>query len=194
MNIIVVGNTHRQPLVNAHLASYSFVQHNCEDYALPQGWVDRYEVIPNRVGAYRAFRGHQDALGYVHDTSLVFEDDAVPVTYLWPNVALWAFSFLDHFDWISLHGREYNLKEFTKIGDLSGHYGLYTNKGITHINGCCMAYWMKKRTADVFRTAEFDGLPCDWLMWERFNVAIVHPSPFRHDRSQGSLIDIGARK
>ena len=192
MNIIVVGNLHRKALINEHLARYNFVQHNCADYNLPEDFVDRHRRLPNLTGAYRAFRGHQDALGLLKTTGLVFEDDAVPTTPFWPTIALKAFSFLDQFDWISLHGREYDLTQFNLVADLGLGYGLYTSKEIPGINGCCMAYWMKTATASAYQQAIFDGFPCDWYLWRKFKTALVEPSPCRHDRSQGSLIDLGA--
>lgn len=197
MNIIVVGNTHRKPLVTEHLQNYHHVEHHCFDYDLPPNWVDRHKILAPNIsiaGAYRAFRGHQDALQHVQTSALVFEDDAVPMTFLWPVIALAAYSYLDEFDWISLHGREYDRSETEVVGDLGHGYHLlksrHPSKGI---NGCCMAYWIKKETADLYREAEFDGMPCDWFFWLRFKGAMIEPTPFRHDRSQGSLIDIGAR-
>lgn len=193
MNIIVVASQRRKPLITEHLKHYQHHVHHCVDYDLPPDWIDRHKVIFNPTGHLRAFRGHQDALAGCWSASLVFEDDAVPLTYLWPLVALSAFAYLDSFDWISLHGREHLMQDFTKVADLGHGYGLYTNNHAYGINGCCMAYWMKAATADTFRKAQFDGYPDDHYLWQRFNAAIVDPSPFKHDRSQGSLIDIGAR-
>jgi hypothetical protein len=193
VNIIVVGSTHRRALVTEHLQHHQHIQHNCADYNLPEGWVDQHKMLYNPTGCLRAFRGHQDALEHVRTVSLVFEDDAVPVTFLWPTIALAALAHLDNFDWISLHGREYFLKDFTKVADLGHGYGLYTNNSQYGINGCCMAYWMKKQTAERFRGIPFDGFPADHYLWQRFKTALVDPSPFRHDRSQGSLIDVGTR-
>ena len=193
MNIIVVGNHHRKPLITEHLQDFRFTQHHCADFNLPEDFVDRHRLLPNLTGAYRAFRGHQEAAAYLKTVALVFEDDAVPTTQFWPAIALKAFSYLDRFDWISLHGREYELSKFEKVADLGLGYGLYTNPSIPGINGSCMAYWTKKTTADTYREAVFDGYPCDWYLWQKFKAAIVDPSPFRHDRSQGSLIDLGAR-
>lgn len=193
MNIIVVGNKHRKPLITEHLQNYRHQVHYCRDYDLPANWIDRHKVIFNTTGHLRAFRGHQDALIECTSTCLVFEDDAVPLSNLWPLTALSAYAYLDDFDWISLHGREYSLLDFTKIADLGHGYALYTNNHAYGINGCCMAYWMKASTAERFREADFDGYPDDHYLWQRFNAAIVDPSPFKHDRSQGSLIDKGAR-
>lgn len=192
MSIVVVGNTHRKALITEHLQDFRVARHYCQDYNLPETFVDRHHLVPNLTGAYRAFRGHQDALGLIKDTGLVFEDDAVPTTPFWPTVALKAFSFLDRFDWISLHGREYDLSKFEKVADLGLGYSLYTSKEVPGINGCCMAYWIKLATANIYRQAVFDGFPCDWYLWQKFKTALIEPSPFRHDRSQGSLIDIGA--
>jgi len=194
VNIIVVGNTHRKALVTDYL-KFRFIQHNCADYDLPNGWVDQHKVVFNPTGCYRAFRGHQDALAHVKTVSLVFEDDAVPHTFNWSGLALSALSYLDDFDWISLHGREFDLAALQLVTDLGNGYKLYTP--IDHpvgITGCCMAYWIKKSTADRYREAVFDGMPCDLFLWQNFKAAIIDPSPFLHDRSQGSLIDVGARE
>ena len=192
MNVIVVGNTHRQALINGHLKNryIRYIQHNCADYNLPEGWVDQHKLIFNPTGCYRAFRGHQDALAHVQTSALVFEDDAVPATLLWPRVALTAFSYLDEFDWISLHGREYDPSSLQVVADLGFNFKLLTSDNLPGIRGCCMAYWIKKSTADRYREALFDGMPCDWFLWQNFKVALVDPSPFKHDRSQGSLIDV----
>jgi hypothetical protein len=197
VNIIVVANLHRKPLVTEHLQHYRHIEHHCADYDLPVGWVDRHKILaPNSsvAGAYRAFRGHQDALAHVQTSALVFEDDAVPTTYLWPVIALTAYSFLDEFDWISLHGREYDRSQMRVHADLGHSYQLLTcDQPTKGVNGCCMAYWIKKETADRYREAEFDGMPCDWFFWKKLKGALIEPTPFRHDRSQGSLIDVGAR-
>ena len=193
MNIIIVANHHRKPLITEHLKSYQHHVHFCADYDLPPGWVDRHRLVFNPTGALRAFRGHQDAQAACETASLVLEDDAVTQTFMWPLVALAAFAYLDAFDWISLHGREHLRQDFTKVADLGHGYGLWTNNHAYGINGCCMAYWTKAPTAAAFRKTQFDGYPADHYLWQRFNAAIVDPSPFKHDRSQGSLIDKGAR-
>lgn len=194
MNIIVVGNSHRRALVTPYLKGYDFRFHDCIDYDLPPGWVDRHHLIHNSTGCLRAFRGHQDALAQVKTDTLVLEDDAVPHVPNWTEITLKALSYLSDFDWISLHGREFDLKNYLPVADLGHGFTLYTIfNSTTGINGCCMAYWIKLRTAERFRLAVFDGFPCDWYLWQRFHAAIVHPSPFFHDRSEGSLIDVGAR-
>jgi hypothetical protein len=192
MNIIVVANTKRKALILPHLRGLNYNQHFCADYELPDGWVDQHNIVPNKVGHLRAFRGHQDALAEAVGPALVFEDDAVPISNHWQRIALEAFSHLYRFDFISLHGREFDVNAYSKVADLGFGYGLYTNDKSSGINGCCMAYWITPEAALRFRSVEFDGFPDDLYFWRKFNSAVIFPSPFFHDRSQGSLIDIGA--
>lgn len=196
MNIIIVSNAHRKPLITEELDQkhYAYHRHVSHDYMLPTGFVDRHKIIFNPTGCYRAFKAHQDALAHVCSAALVFEDDAIPLTDGWTEVAVHAFSYLDKFGWISLHGRDFDVNKFTKIASLGYNYALYACDEPTGVNGCCMAYWITETAASRYRAATFDGFPCDWWMWQKFKGAVVHPSPFGHDRSQGSLIDVGTRE
>lgn len=172
------------------------------DYKLEEGWKPRPEyasLVQNQVGALRCWRGHQDALKFFRDqtpnvdAALILEDDAVPNTPVWPQVCVAAFQRLKEFEVVSLHGRAFRNEDFDAqpvAGPELAGWNLLVPKaqGQVWVQGS-LAYMIRRDAVDRFINDSYDGYPSDIYICNRFKFALVSPSPFNHDRSQGSLID-----
>ena len=110
LEIMVVASHKRKALILPHLKDKPYAIYFTEDYELPKGWkpdANMVGVVLNHTGAYRCFKGHQDALDMsVGDNILMLEDDAVPNMYEWFQKVEAAIPLLDSFEVVSFHGRQ----------------------------------------------------------------------------------------
>jgi hypothetical protein len=195
-DIVVVSNTHRKSLISPYLDKLNVKYHTVftPDYNLEPDFQVKNEykkLVANHLGAYRCLRGHQLALQHsTKELTLVFEDDAVPNREDWLKYIQ---TFIHHFNdenWlecISLHGRMFDRKHFTSTSN---------NKEILYPIGtpfivAGLAYFINKSGKEKVLNHKYDGLPLDLLLYWKLNYILVDPSPFDHDRSEGSLIDVG---
>jgi hypothetical protein len=189
---IVVASQHRKPLVAEHLAGVPHEISLTPDYPLPPGFASRPEyaqLVANQVGAYRCFRGHQRALELLtRPFALIFEDDAVPITPDWWRIVNTALDLTDEFEVISLHGRELQPGTFA-LRDYNGIQLAEALPGSKLRVLGSLAYLITANAAFRFTRSHYSGFPADLFLCAHFRFALVEPSPFFHDRSQGSLVE-----
>ena len=161
------------------------------DYELPAGFTTDVRLAEyNQVGAYRCFRGHQDALGLAPDGPvLVLEDDAAPNVADWLTIAASAAASLDDLDVVSLHGRGFDPAQFERRTVIAGRDVLVPRfgRGPVRVFGS-LAYLIRGAAARRLRAMRYDGVPVDLLLPNRFRFCLLHPSPFDHDRRHPSLV------
>lgn len=189
--ITVVANPHRKPLITSFLTSIPHHVSITPDFDLPQDFqpAEQYtSFVGNQTGAYRCFRGHQEALKLTKaDWVLVFEDDAVPNREDWFDVAIKSGECLKSLEVCSLHNRQYDVKDFHVF--YSHGFSYYQRVKEKQWAVGSLAYWIRRDAINRFLTKTYVGLPMDlYLIW-RTSFALLDPSPFNHDISQGSLID-----
>jgi hypothetical protein len=193
ITIVVVACKARKALALDFLLDLPHIAHWTTDYDLPSGFRPRPECvapIPNQTARYRCFKGHQDALTRVQTPyALVLEDDAVPNRNDWVSVANEACGFLDQYELVSLHSREVNENDF--VAEAWGKMRFLRPKiqGEAWVLGS-LAYLINMEAAPRFIKSVYDGFPRDLANCRHFKFGLIDPSPFNHDRSQGSLIDI----
>lgn len=205
--IYVVATKKRPAVVLEYLGKVP--HHVCwtTDYKLPEGWKpeDKYgSLVLNQVGAYRCWRGHQDALKFFRDqtpdidVALILEDDAVPNNPLWTQIVMAAFSRLEEFEVVSLHGRAFQHEAFIEKPlagpELSGWtLKVPLEQGKVWVQGS-LAYLIRRDAVDRYIDDSYVGNPSDIYIANKFKFAMVNPSPFNHDRKHGSLIDCATPK
>jgi hypothetical protein len=153
--------------------------------------------VVNPLGAYRCYRGHQDALALASgDAVLVLEDDAVPNRADWLDVVGAAMPLLSRFEVVSLHAREARaIDETIACGDHSFHTLLPTTRRrllrSVRMRWCqgALAYLISRSAADRLVARPWDGLPVDHCLPNEFRFCVIGASPFDHDRRQGSLLE-----
>jgi hypothetical protein len=205
MHAYVFGCVRRPGLILPHLAAQSHTLHIGTDYMPPDGTVmtQHYFQCP-LIPHYRVFRGHQDMARRFLQTgepvALMFEDDASPNTPEWTNVVNKAWAQMQEIglEVFYLYGRQFDNRRFQVISMLDRReiIQLRSDVGATedcqggkhHIYGC-MAYLIKREAALRWEAMEFEGIPVDVILPDRFKFALLHQTPFDHDRRQGSLID-----
>lgn len=192
-DVVVVANHHRIPLVLADLSEVPHRVSLTPDAELPAGFRARHPYGDyNPLGAYRCFVGHQQALALGNGRPfLVLEDDAVAVAPDWRHLVSLALALLARFDVVSLHGRDFDRSRMDAIGALAGRR-LWAPRPDPLADVCrvlgSLAYVIRAEAAARFRALRYDGLPVDLLLASHFRFALLDPSPFAHDRRQGSLI------
>jgi hypothetical protein len=198
-DIVVVSNTHRKSLISPYLDKLNVKYETIltPDFNLPPDFKiePQYKsLVANHLGAYRCLRGHQLAAEISKsDHTLIFEDDAVPNR---PDWFEYIQQFLHHFsdeNWlecISLHGRMFDIKKFTSTKNNSEI--LYPIGSPFIVAG--LAYFVNKQGKEKIINHKYNGLPLDLFLYWKLNYILVNPSPFNHDRSEGSLIDIGVHE
>jgi hypothetical protein len=190
-SIVVVANPHRPAVVLDALAGAEYKVNVTPDYELPAGFTTAIGLAAyNQVGAYRCFRGHQDALGLAPgDAVLVLEDDAMPNTPAWLEIADAASALLADVDVVSLHGRGLDPARFEQRAVVAGRDVLEPRFwcGPVRVFGS-LAYLIRAGAARRFMAMHYDGLPVDLLLANRFKFCLLHPSPFDHDRRYPSLV------
>ena len=193
MEIVVVANRHRKPLVEKHLLGFKHIISYTKDYNLPADFKpETIKYVYNHTGAYRCFKGHQDAIRFCREENvLVLEDDAVPKIKDWYNIVMDSVHLLNSFEIVSLHGRN-RQEELYKIYEeiRPGNNFLYIpkKKGPTWVQGS-LAYLINKRSFGKLLGYVYNGTPVDILLVNYFSFCLIEKSPFKHDRSQGTLIE-----
>lgn len=198
-DIVVVASDHRPVLTQKLLAGLSpdaYQISKTPDYNLPATWRPRYRPSLSNdahTGAYRCFRGHQDALRLArHWPALVFEDDAVSDFAAWPELVGQAIRFLQHFEVVSLHGRSANMQHWAPDGSVvvDGQRFVFHKplRKYSRVVGA-LAYLISASAAKRLCRRQFDGFPVDLMLVRDFRYCFASPSPFTHDRRYGSLVD-----
>lgn len=203
----VFGCIKRPGLVLPYLADQSHTLHIGTDYSAEgYAWKPIYSHL-NIVSHTRVFRGHQDMarrfLQTKDEVALFFEDDACPNTPDWPkivNAAVEQFTAgsLKGLEVFYLHGRNFRRERFKAIEMIEGREVLQLRSDVPqcetkfggrhHVYGS-MAYLLNRASAEKWINMPWEGIPIDTIQPDRFNFAVLHPSPFDHDRSQGSIVD-----
>ena len=189
-DIVVVTSTQRKPLIIQYLSGLDAIVSVTPDYELNQPFVPMIGgLVQNHTGAYRCFRGHQDAIAKsTKDFILVFEDDAVPNRKDWLNVVNDSVELLKTFEMVSFHGREVTLEVFDQFLHINTNYIKPKNRGSEWVVAA-LAYLIPRRVADKLIKYKYNGMPWDLLLYREFNYCLMEVSMFNHDRSEGSLID-----
>ena len=186
-DIIVVASHHRKPLIIDYLKDIPHKVVYTPDYELPVGFVPSIGgLVQNHLGAYRCFRGHQDAISKCKkDMVLIFEDDAVPNNEKWLSIIIDGVFLLNEFEMVSFHSRQYNIEQFLLVCD---KYIKPRTKDVWIVAALC--YVLKKKSFDFILNAKYMGIPYDLLLYRNFSYCLLEPSIFDHNCSEGSLIDI----
>jgi len=200
-DIVVVANHHRKPLVIDYLKGIDYKISYTEDFNLPVGWQPKKEyehlvrTAAGHLGHHRCIKGHHEALKLsTKDRIVVMEDDAVPNVDNWMEYIERSVKLLDRFEIVSCHGRSADYSKFNQEG-FFGKSSLYVPKDTTsyrYVLGS-LVYSIKKEHIPRILSHNYDGLPMDIFIANKFYFAFLGPSCMDHNRSQGSLIDIGVR-
>lgn len=146
----------------------------------------------NLTGAYRCHYGHKQAISFADfdNTTLVFEDDAVPILNNWWDIANDISYLTKEFDIVFLHLRQalilesftYNDKYeiTTKIAERNGvQWGLGT-----------LAYLIGPLGKEKILNHNYNGLPLDLLYTNQFNYCWLSSHDlFAHERLYGSIVE-----
>lgn len=196
-DIAIVANHHRKALIVDHLQDIPHFISYTADCDLPIGWEPKPEYshlvqhMRGHTGAHRCIEGHKSALKMCSkEIVLILEDDAVPNQNNWLDIVAKSIPLLQSHEMISLHGRNADFKVFNKI-HFHKDISLYVPKDETsnrYVLGS-LAYIIKKKDINKIYNHNYNGLPMDIFIANCFNFCFIDPSPFNHDRSQGSLID-----
>jgi len=189
IEIIVVANHKRKPLILDHLQGIKHKVHYTTDYDLPEGWKPKEGnggLIHRQERGYRCFRGHQDAHKLIEgDYALILEDDAVPNTPGWLSAVAEGMLMMSKYELVSFHGRGFDLQEYDKMEGFDFYIPRIPRTWIV----ASLAYIIRKDAAAIVGEVEFDGFPFDLWVYRRLKYCLRHPSPFDHDMREGSLID-----
>ncbi len=191
ISIVIVANPHRPALVLESLDGVDYRLSCTPDYELPTDFATPFGLAANnQTGAYRCFRGHQDALGLATGSPiLVLEDDAVPNTRDWLSIVSAVSTAVTDVEIVSLHGRGFDVGRFDRRAVVAGRDVLVPRFwcGPVRVFGS-LAYLIRGAAARRFMAMRYDGVPVDLLLPNRFKFCLVHPSPFDHDRRYPSLV------
>lgn len=200
LEVIVVGNKRKKILTTDYLKNISHRVFYTTDYNLPRDFkidprfLKYISACKNKLGAYRCFRGHQDALSScTKDYILGFEDDAVPNREDWLEIIKKSINLLDSFEVVSFHGRKFDINRFEEF-DNNGNIFLKPKDAIfsndVYVNGSPLCYLIKKDTViNKIKGDTYIGNPFDLYLDNNFSFCLIKNSPFNHDRKMGSLID-----
>lgn len=201
LDIVVVASRRRPPLVLDALAAHPHRVSWTPDYPMPAAVTPHplaaSVYIVNPVGAYRCYRGHQEALKLAtKDAILVLEDDAVPNRPDWMDVARRGATLLSRFDVVSLHAREARHVEATIPHEGLAFHTLRVTRRIRLFRSARMrwcqatlAYLITRRAAARLVDRPWDGLPLDHCLPNEFEFCAIDRSPFDHDLRHGSLVE-----
>ena len=189
-DIVVVTSAQRKPLITKYLDGLGAIISVTPDYGFDKHFTPEVGgLVQNHRGAYRCFRGHQDAIAKsTKDFILVFEDDAVPNRKDWLNVVNDSVELLKTFEMVSFHGREITLEVFDQFLHINTNYIKPKNRG-SELVVAALAYLIPRRVVDKLMKYKYNGMPWDLLLYREFNYCLMEVSMFNHDRSEGSLID-----
>lgn len=205
MEAYVMGCDRRPGLILPHLAAQTHTLHIGTDYEPPEKTLmtKNYYQCP-LISHYRVFRGHQDmATKFLQDggdVALMFEDDASPNCTHWTGIVNRAADWMGklELDVFYLYGRQYNNERFQTLAMIDNREIIRLRSDVPQTEDClggrhhvygCMAYLITRAAAERWEQYDFEGIPVDVILPDRFRFALLHRSPFDHDRRQGSLID-----
>ena len=190
--ITVVASKNRKALTDTWLKNTSYQNSITPNYELPKNWKPTVTgLVNNHLGAYRCFRGHQDALKLgTKDNVLILEDDAIPLVsnkeellkILSDSIGL-----LGHYELVSYHGRQFNRECFESV---MGNTKYITPNCPNPWIVAALAYMVNRKSIKRLLTYEYDGTPWDILLYRNFHYCLMEQSIFAHDRQEGSLIDV----
>jgi len=196
LDIIVVANHHRKALILDHLNGITHRVSYTNDYVLPESFKPEVLGLVQpwcHLGVLRCFKGHQDAIRMCDkDNVLLFEDDAVPNNPDWINIVADSISLLNTFEMVSFHGRCYDrslYKEFKEIRPGNNFLYIPNKQGRICVHGA-LAYMLNRRIFEKVLSWNYVGDPIDTLLVNALNFCLLEKSPFNHDRSEGSLLDV----
>lgn len=127
------------------------------------------------------------------DTALVCEDDCVPDDRMPWKEAIEAGNKMvleQGYEMACLHGRGFDYGKFKRIKEY-GHDWLIPETEARWVLGT-LCYVIGKKAAKKFMDTDYwvNGCNIDLFLWSnRFNFCMIDPTPFIHDRSQGSLLE-----
>lgn len=200
IEICIVASKRRKPLIIEYLKTDSYKISYTPDYPLPKGFKPNPVNFrsQNELGAYRCFRGHQDALRMIKGThALIIEDDAVPNVDNWLAIAEKAVELLPDFQIVSLHGRRVERRqEPIKCGDFVFNELLFIEKKFPIVSQNIQLRWSIGSLAYLIRcdamykflNTEYFGMGVDLFIANHFTFCVIETSPFDHDRRMGSLV------
>ncbi len=191
-DIIVVSSKNRKALVVDYLKEIPHQVSITPNYDLPKNFKPKTQtLVQNHLGAYRCFRGHQDALRMSRkENILILEDDAVPIvsnqkdmlSNLYEGIEL-----LSHFDMVSFHGRQFKFSHFkVVVGNSKFLQPALFEPWVV----AALAYMVNRRSIKKLMSYKYDGTPWDILLYRKFYYCLMKESIFLHDRQEGSLIDV----
>lgn len=203
IDIIVLANKHRKPLVEEYLDKIPHKTSLTPDYNLPNDFKPTPRSDPlfisNHTGALRCYNGHIDALKLTtEDIVLVLEDDAIPNCPNWLEIVHKSIDMLNKFEIVSLHGRSIsgiknriikNGLEFLELEPIEVKHEQTGKKGhLKYILGS-LAYLIHKRDINKIIDSKYDGFPFDFKISNDMKFCVIKNSPFDHNRSQPSLVE-----
>lgn len=191
IEIVVVASHKRKALILPYLTDLPYKIYWDVEPELPEGFApadNMIGIVRNQLGAYRCFRGHQEALRMsTADYVLLLEDDAIPDISDWFKEIQQAIPLLEKYSVVSFHGRQHDPILFGEVKDWPKYIEPNTRLPIWMVG--TLAYMMKKEFIPDFLKNEYYGKPWDLLLYQHRSFCCLKESIFIHDRSQGSLID-----
>ena len=204
--VFVIGYHKRPGLILPYLWDQNYTLHIGNDYPITNEiprMLPCYNSGSPFEANYQVFRSHQDAMkkfiASKSEIGLFFEDDAVPNTPEWVSIVNAACDYFPrNVDILSLYGRSFERSNFSCVAKLGDREVLQLTKrddsrrfelgGLHHVYGS-LAYLLRKPAAKTLARIEWGGIPCDVDFWDSVTTfQFVNPSPFDHDRRQGSLL------
>ncbi len=202
IDIVVVANKRKEMITHSFLRELPHRIFYTTDYVpdkeLKSEWIPSTALL----GAYRCFKGHQDAISSSSkENILIFEDDVVVPNDEWLSVVRKSISLLNSFEVVNLHARlvrkqacsYFSYKDLTflcpkhnELLDSGKNIKVYPNKFFCV---AAMAYLVNKRSIEKITSFQFTGVPFDILLWKEFSYCFLEKSPFIHDRCKGSLVE-----
>lgn len=203
----VLTSPKRTPLVKPWLKDDDATFYINPDWEVPADakFVPAFEGRLKIQTHYRVWRGHQEMMKLFVATGkpigLFFEDDAVPNTGRYKDIVNACVADMhQHQDLhvFNTYGRLFDLKRFRVLRTVANR-PLYvlkddakqTEEGGWHCVLGSLAYLMTREAADHFSNLPWSGWPIDQEIPDTFKgcFGFIEPSPWDHDRSQGSLVE-----
>ncbi len=191
-DIVVVASKNRKILISDYLKGIPYQISITPNYSLPKNFKSKIQtLVQNHLGAYRCFRGHQDALRMSRkENILILEDDAVPIVSNQKNMLNNLYEgveLLNHFDMVSFHGRQFKSSHFkVVVGNSKFLQPTLFEPWVV----AALAYMVNRRSIKKLMSYKYDGTPWDILLYRNFRYCLMKESIFLHDRQEGSLIDV----
>ena len=199
-DIVVVASHRKKALVLEYLKDVPHKVNYTPDYPLSEDFEPEIPgfVQPchqHHVNTYRCFRGHQDAVKLCDkENVLIFEDDAVPNVGDWLGIVAESTPLLNTFEMVSFHGRNYDRALYENHSEIRPGNNFMCIPAVkkqetTFVCGA-LAYLLNRRVFERVLSYRYNGIPIDILLYSTLSFCLLEKSPFNHDRSEGSLIDV----